>query len=81
MTRHGISHGAALFTCTFTSGALIRMASDSSPALLTLLDECGKYLTDTFNLALSGRAIAELLLACGLATLWGAVFSLMHSDR
>ena len=80
MTRHGLSHGLAIVTCTITSGMLVKMSYDAYPKAVAKLEAFAGRLAATVHLDITGSAAATLLLATGLAVVWGMAFSFLHED-
>lgn len=81
MTKHGSSHGLAVITCCLSSGLLVKMGYDAYPKVVSKLEYLATQLAVTVQLDMSGRTLATLLLASGLATIWGMAFSVLHSDH
>ena len=81
MTKHGISHGAAVVVCFLASELLLDVAKDYVPVLYNTVEMFSEKIINIFNLEYSVEKLNILFYAVVLAVIWGAAFSFMHKDQ
>ncbi len=80
MTRHGLSHGLAVLTCSISSSILVKITHDFYPQWITRLETIAGNLATAVQLDMSVNSAAALLLATLFAFFWGMAFTCLHSD-
>ena len=81
-TTHGLSHGLAVLISYLAAALLVDIARKHLPKinelLTTLADRVSREISNLFQLHLSPDTIGTLILAIGLAVIWGAAFAFLH---
>ena len=80
MVKHGGSHGLAVLVCTLSSGFIVGMIRSYMPDLLAAFNRLALFLCEHFKLPFPPQSAVLLLVATLMAFIWGAAFSLLHSD-
>ena len=81
MTKHGISHGAAVVICFISSELLIDVIKESVPVVYDFIDIFSSHIIHLLKIEYSAEKISVLFYAAVMAILWGAAFSFMHKDK
>lgn len=81
MKKHAASHGLAVLICSIASGLLVRMGDRYYPDIMRTFEGHTHRMLTILDLPYSPRSIATLVIAVGLAVIWGIAFYFMHSDR
>jgi hypothetical protein len=81
MKKHGISHGGALPVCTIASALLVDLIRNNVPILDKIVTTISTSVINMLHIQHDPEYISILIYATILATIWGAAFSFMHSDK
>lgn len=82
IVRHASSHGLSVLICTIISALLIEMLRPKLPHLMQSMTNISSKFLSVIHLPMSVENMNILILASGLAVIWGIFFKLgLSKDR
>lgn len=81
MRRHAASHGLAVLVTSIAASLLTAIMKDLLPFTIEALEGVARVLVEISSLPITAQALAIILVASGLALVWGIAFHQMHEGQ